>query len=92
MRLTLTYADSDVYLDVVDDGTGIDPSVLHRAPTGTFGLAAMRNRVEKQGGTMAVESEPGHTAVTVSFPLESDAGSSVGGSGIPSATDQERRT
>ncbi|MFI6367265.1 histidine kinase [Nocardia sp. NPDC050630] len=70
MRLTLTYADTDVYLDVVDDGTGIDPSVLDRAPAGTFGLAAMRSRVEQQGGTMAVESEPGHTAVTVSFPLE----------------------
>lgn len=70
MRLTLTYADTDVYLDVVDDGMGIDQSVLDRAPTGTFGLAAMRSRVEQQGGTMAVESEPGHTAVTVSFPLE----------------------
>ncbi|WP_433758812.1 sensor histidine kinase [Nocardia sp. CA-135398] len=70
MRLTLTYADSDVYLDVVDDGMGIDPAVLDRPPSGTFGLAAMRSRVEQQGGTMAVESEPGHTAVTVSFPLE----------------------
>ncbi|MEV5839547.1 sensor histidine kinase [Nocardia sp. NPDC052112] len=70
MRLTLTYADTEVYLDVVDDGTGIDPAVLDRAPSGTFGLAAMRSRVVQQGGTMAVESEPGHTAVTVSFPLQ----------------------
>ncbi|MFI9510481.1 sensor histidine kinase [Nocardia sp. NPDC052566] len=70
MRLTLTYGDDEVYLDVVDDGIGIDPAVLDRAPSGSFGLAAMRGRVEQQGGTMAVESEPGHTAVTVSFPLE----------------------
>ncbi|MFQ6392457.1 sensor histidine kinase [Nocardia sp. KC 131] len=69
MRLTLTYADTDVHLDVVDDGMGIDPVVLERAPSGTFGLAAMRSRVEQQGGTLAVESEPGHTAVTASFPL-----------------------
>ncbi|WUV49120.1 histidine kinase [Nocardia vinacea] len=74
MRLTLTYSDTDVYLDVVDDGMGIDPSVLDRPPTGTFGLAAMRGRVEQQGGTMAVESEPGHTAVTVMFPLEPGSG------------------
>ncbi|MEV4130177.1 sensor histidine kinase [Nocardia sp. NPDC049707] len=103
MRLTLTYADTDVYLDVVDDGTGIDPSVLDRAPTGTFGLAAMRSRVEQQGGTMAVESEPGHTAVTISFPLEptstesgSDAvdsgpSAAASGQGTAQATDQEHR-
>jgi len=83
MRLTLTYSDTEVYLDVVDDGTGIDPAVLNRAPSGTFGLAAMRSRVEQQGGTMAVESEPGHTAITVSFPLEPtvESGSPAAGSG-----------
>lgn len=73
LRLTLTYGDDDIHLDVVDDGIGIDPAVLERAPSGSFGLAAMRSRVEQQGGTMTVESEPGHTAVTVSFPLENAA-------------------
>ncbi|RJO76447.1 sensor histidine kinase [Nocardia panacis] len=73
MRLTLTYEADEVHLDVVDNGIGIDPAVLDRTPSGSFGLAAMRGRVEQQGGTMAVESEPGHTAVTVSFPLESAA-------------------
>ncbi|WP_084483989.1 sensor histidine kinase [Nocardia anaemiae] len=88
MRLTLTYADSDVYLDVVDDGMGIDPAVLDRAPSGTFGLAAMHSRVEQQGGTMAVESEPGHTAVAVSFPLEpppTESGFGAADSGLPAA-------
>ncbi|MFB8278396.1 sensor histidine kinase [Nocardia colli] len=70
MRLTLTYADAEVLLDVVDDGIGIEPDVLDHSPSGSFGLAAMRSRVEQQGGIMAVESEPGHTAVTVAFPLE----------------------
>ncbi|APA95513.1 sensor histidine kinase [Nocardia seriolae] len=70
MRITLTYADDAVHLDVVDDGVGIDPAVLAESPSGSFGLNAMRNRVEQQGGTMDVESEPGHTAVTISFPLE----------------------
>lgn len=65
MRITLTYAEDGVHLDVVDDGIGIDPAVFAR---GTFGLNAMRSRVEQQGGSMDVESEPGHTAVTISFP------------------------
>ncbi|APE37284.1 two-component sensor histidine kinase [Nocardia mangyaensis] len=67
MRVTLTYADTDVHLDIVDDGVGIDPGALRGSRA--FGLAAMRSRVEQQGGAMTVESEPGHTAVTVSFPL-----------------------
>ena len=67
MRITLTYSDDAVRLDVVDDGIGIEPTILAR---GTFGLDAMRSRVEQQGGSMDVESEPGHTAVAVSFPLE----------------------
>lgn len=71
MRITLTYGSDAVHLDVVDDGTGIDPAVFVR---GTFGLNAMRSRVEQQGGMMDVESEPGHTAVTVSFPLEDSDG------------------
>ncbi|WP_405486041.1 sensor histidine kinase [Nocardia sp. NBC_00511] len=70
MRVTLTYGDDAVHLDVVDDGTGIAPAVLAESPSGSFGLNAMRSRVEQQGGHMDVESEPGHTAVTVSFPLE----------------------
>ncbi|GAB2541323.1 sensor histidine kinase [Nocardia heshunensis] len=70
MRITLTYADDAVHLDVVDDGVGIEPAVLAESPSGSFGLNAMRSRVEQQGGTMDVESEPGHTAVTVLFPLE----------------------
>ncbi|MFE3446688.1 sensor histidine kinase [Nocardia sp. NPDC059180] len=69
MRLTLTYAESEVLLDVVDDGVGIASGILDQPPPGSFGLAATRRRVEQQGGAMTVESEPGHTAVTVSFPL-----------------------
>ncbi|MFC9663401.1 sensor histidine kinase [Nocardia sp. NPDC127606] len=69
MRVTLTYDDTDAHLDIVDDGIGIDPDTLRHPRSGAFGLAAMRSRVEQQGGAMTVESEPGHTAVTVTFPL-----------------------
>lgn len=70
--VTLTYMESRVALDVVDDGGGFDvgalPATAHE--TGGFGLAAMRARSSELGGTMSVESAPGQgSALSVSFPL-----------------------
>jgi len=71
--LTLSYMDETVALDVQDDGNGFDaPSVLATAraqSTGGFGLHALRERVEQQGGTLVIESEPGAgTTLTLSIP------------------------
>ncbi|WP_406382615.1 sensor histidine kinase [Streptomyces sp. NBC_01618] len=60
-EVTLSYLDDAVALDVVDDGTGFDPTRLP-APdpaTGGFGLAAMRARTHALGGTLSIESAPG---------------------------------
>ncbi|NLE82884.1 MAG: hypothetical protein GX610_25570, partial [Rhodococcus sp.] len=38
-------------------------------PAESFGLNAIRRRVEMLRGTMSIESEPGLTAVAVSFPV-----------------------
>ncbi|MGW2667871.1 sensor histidine kinase [Streptomyces sp. NPDC001272] len=68
-EITLTFMDSSVTLDVVDDGRGFDPD---RAPSGDggFGLPAMRARAESLGGLFTVESGPGQgTAVAVTLPL-----------------------
>jgi signal transduction histidine kinase len=48
-------------LAVVDDGAGFDPA----APTGGYGLAGMRRRVEEVGGTVSIASGPGGTRVEV---------------------------
>ncbi|MFD8947274.1 sensor histidine kinase [Streptomyces xanthophaeus] len=72
-EITLTFMDSSVTLDVVDDGRGFDPS---SAPSGGggFGLPAMRSRAETLGGLFTVESDPGQgTAVAVTLPLPADA-------------------
>ncbi|MEU9103411.1 sensor histidine kinase [Streptomyces xanthophaeus] len=72
-EITLTFMDSSVTLDVVDDGRGFDPS---SAPSGEggFGLPAMRSRAETLGGLFTVESDPGQgTAVAVTLPLPADA-------------------
>ncbi|WP_411104367.1 sensor histidine kinase [Streptomyces sp. cmx-4-9] len=71
-EITLTFMDSSVTLDIVDDGTGFDPS---RAPAGGggFGLPAMRSRAETLGGLFTVESAPGQgTAVAVTLPLAAE--------------------
>ncbi|TDP28403.1 sensor histidine kinase [Nocardia ignorata] len=70
--VTLSYLDDRVAVDIVDDGGGFDP---HQVPapdptTGGFGLAAMRARAHALGGTLTVESTPGHgTALAVQLPL-----------------------
>lgn len=64
--LTLTYIDDWVSVDIVDDGKGFNPKSVDRP--GSFGLIALRERVEKLGGTLSVESRPGAgTAVAAAF-------------------------
>ncbi|MFD4226151.1 sensor histidine kinase [Streptomyces sp. NPDC058545] len=71
-EVTLSYLGDHVALDVVDDGRGFDPARLP-APdpeAGGFGLAAMRARAQALGGTLTIESAPGHgTALATQLPL-----------------------
>jgi signal transduction histidine kinase len=80
--LTLSYMEEDVVLDVRDDGLGFDPARASRepaytgerayAPSGGFGLVAMRQRIEGVSGTLQVESEPGAgTAISACVPVQS---------------------
>lgn len=71
-ELTLSYLGDEVALDVVDDGLGFDPGVAQReqADGVSFGLRAMRQRAERQGGSIEIESAPGEgTAVSVRIPV-----------------------
>ncbi|MEV0323844.1 sensor histidine kinase [Streptomyces sp. NPDC050658] len=68
-EITLSFMDTSVCLDVVDDGRGFDPASAPRGDGG-FGLPAMRSRARSLGGTLSVESAPGQgTAVAVTLPL-----------------------
>lgn len=63
--LTISYMESEVALDVRDDGVGFDPAVRDRG----FGLVAMRQRIAALSGTLQVESEPGGgTAISACVP------------------------
>lgn len=92
-EITLSFMDTAVALDVVDDGVGFAPGAVGPRPDGTeadrtdggFGLPAMRSRAESLGGTFTVESAPGQgTAVAVTLPLPAppeSAGSASTGRG-----------
>ncbi|MFD3330233.1 sensor histidine kinase [Streptomyces sp. NPDC058701] len=72
-EITLTFMDTSVTLDVVDDGRGFEPSSAATPGDGGFGLPAMRSRAETLGGLFTVESGPGQgTAVAVTLPLPAE--------------------
>jgi signal transduction histidine kinase len=67
--LTLSYMGDVVTLDVRDDGVGFAVPGKADERGGGFGLTAMRQRVNRVAGTLAVESEPGGgTAVSARVP------------------------
>lgn len=69
--LTLSYMEDLVTLDVRDDGVGFDPGADrgNGSGDGGFGLAGMRQRVQRLAGRLDIESEPGGgTAISASVP------------------------
>jgi signal transduction histidine kinase len=61
VTMTLRFDGPGAVLSVVDDGAGFDPSV----PSGGFGLAGMRRRVEEIGGALTIHSGPNGTTAEV---------------------------
>ena len=68
--LTLSYMGDEVTLDVRDDGVGFEvPAEAGPGRGAGFGLTAMRQRVSRVAGTLAIESEPGGgTAISARVP------------------------
>jgi len=69
--LTLSYMEELVTLDVRDDGVGFTPDLPRTAASrdGGFGLAGMRQRVQRLSGQLVIESAPGTgTALSATVP------------------------
>lgn len=74
VRVTLTFFEDSVGIDVADDGPGFDPDLARERSTG-YGLRAMAWRIESLGGTFALESAPGQgTVVAGILPLRAGEG------------------
>lgn len=66
----LRISDSDVVLEVIDNGKGITPS--EASGSSSFGLVGMQERAFLFGGTVSALGRPGGgTTVTARFPLKS---------------------
>jgi signal transduction histidine kinase len=69
VQLTLSYAGDMLLLDVADNGTGFDPGAPVSG-TGGYGLTGMRQRLDRIGGTLTIESAAGAgTTVNAAVPL-----------------------
>ena len=72
VKVRLAQADGQVRLVIVDDGEGFDPVAAGRPARqagGGLGLVGMRERVDRLGGSLVIDSAPGHgTTVAVSLP------------------------
>ncbi|GAB3581337.1 sensor histidine kinase [Calidifontibacter terrae] len=69
--LTLDFGDTDITLDVTDDGIGFDTAApVIPSTAGGFGLRAIRERAAASGGEAIVESTPGEgTSIHARLPL-----------------------
>jgi NarL family two-component system sensor histidine kinase LiaS len=66
LTVSMTRCDGHIELAVRDTGTGFDPAAPH---TGS-GLAHIRDRAAELGGTVHIDSAPGHgAALTIRVPL-----------------------
>jgi ligand-binding sensor domain-containing protein/signal transduction histidine kinase len=68
LDIELKYA-SDLVLRVIDDGHGMESSVLNQGKEGHFGLQGMRERVSRIGGELTiVSSQRSGTEITITVP------------------------
>lgn len=79
IHVTLTFFDSEVGVDVADDGVGFSAvNGSDRAETGSgFGIRAMTWRMESLGGALTVDSHPGEGTVVSAIVPDSSENASV---------------
>ncbi len=80
-KVSLYRSGSNIRIKVEDNGVGFNTSKIttHMDRNSGFGLFSIRERLDRLGGCLEVESEPGHgTRVTIVAPLKQDEQSKPG--------------
>jgi PAS domain S-box-containing protein len=70
--IELQQEDTELSVEIRDDGVGFDVAAMHKRADsgGSFGILAMRERIDLLGGLLEIESAPGQgTRVCARFPL-----------------------
>lgn len=68
--VTLAFSPAELRLSFTDDGCGFEVGAAPGPETGHFGLTGMRERLQRLGGALEVQSSPGAGAtVTAAIPL-----------------------
>ena len=67
--ILLDDSDHKLVLRITDDGCGFDVKNVELSKDRGIGLTNMRERVERNGGSFQLTSQPGRTSLTASFPL-----------------------
>lgn len=72
LNLSLTQNQATCFVDLRDNGVGFDQSSM---AGGGFGLKGMRERIEKVGGHLEIETTPGKgTCISIEVPLRAHTG------------------
>jgi signal transduction histidine kinase len=68
--VSMNYAGDRVEVSVRDNGVGFEVEACPQLRDGHFGIEGMRQRVQRMGGVLAIESEPSlGTDVRVEIPV-----------------------
>jgi signal transduction histidine kinase len=87
VRIRLRFGDNATEMEISDDGAGFESTV--DGIRGGFGISGMKERAQKIGGTLQIESAPGKgTKVTARVPV-SPAGHPNQSIGVPSGEKME---
>jgi signal transduction histidine kinase len=69
IEVHLDYKTSELRLQIIDDGCGIDPKIAESGKTGHYGVIGMRERANRIGGTLNIASLGRQgTQITTSIP------------------------
>jgi signal transduction histidine kinase len=68
IRIFLTYRDEDLSIAVSDDGCGFDHAAADNDGSRHYGIAGMRERIQRMEGDIAIETAP-QAGTTVSFTI-----------------------